>query len=125
LLREFDRITDKIGEDLPDAERIADKLRGALDHFHANREPFLLGKGPLPFDRRNADFKGHENHPFQIQLAGFQLREIQQVVQDPGRLVELVEDRLGIAPLIGSQFSRQQYLGITRSPPALGCGPRG
>ncbi|EGY00822.1 hypothetical protein AZA_89199 [Nitrospirillum viridazoti Y2] len=111
LGRELDSVAHQVQQHLAHAGGIAPPhAHGALVHQGADLQPLVAGLGPQDGQGTVHQLIQVELDAFQADLACLQLRDVQNVVDDPQQGVGVVADDFGISALLGGQRRVQQYL---------------
>ncbi len=109
---ELEGVVDEVAEHLPQAHGIA---RDGARHVRGDerREVEALGPRPLAEQRRHrvGDLRRIDRDALQLQLAGLDLREIEDVVDDRQQVLSGAGDHLRVAALAGRQVARGQEFG--------------
>ena len=112
LAGELDGVVDQVGQDLPDAHRVAgDRHRqivwNVTDHF----ESFALGRLGKQVRDILDQLAEVEVDALDLQLAGFDLGEIEDVIDDVQQMLAGLVDGIGEASLLRTQRRVAQQLG--------------
>ena len=83
VMREFERVPYQVGNDLPEADRVADNVRGHLgSHIAGQRKPFRVRLDHQRDQGRLERPAYVKRRAIDLQLARLDLREIENVVDD-------------------------------------------
>src|SRR6056297_3120775 len=112
LFGEFDRIADQVGQNLPDAPRIAVKP-GRQEHvvIHQKLEPLVARIGLQQHHQFMHRAFEIERFLVQLQFLGFDLGVIQNVVDDDQKRLAGFADRVGVKILFLGQVGIHEQLG--------------
>jgi hypothetical protein len=109
---ELDRVADQVGEDLLEPQRVADQRqrRVAVDQAHQFQ---LLGVGGRGEDGQGVlqQVAQVERDMVEHQLAGLDLREVEDLVDDPQQVVGGLFDGAQVVELARGQFAFLQQMG--------------
>ncbi len=109
LLGEFDRVADKVEQDLADSRRIApEAARGSRIDQRPELQSLLRRLRREQRRRTLHDLDQIEVDRFELDLAGFELRDIEDVVDDGQQRFRTVAHHLGIFALFRGQAGVQQ-----------------
>ena len=112
LLGELDRVADQVEQHLPQPARVADQGVGHVRlHVAGQLQPLgpgPHGQGPHGVAQRRPE---REVGRVQLQLAGLDLREVEQVVDEAEEAVGRRLDRLQALPLVVGQRGVEDQLG--------------
>ena len=131
LLGELDRVADQIGQDLPDAAGIADHAAAELHrHVHRQFDLVLLGARGEQLEHISDEVIQLEGVRLDLQLAGLDLGEVEDVVDDSQEAVAGALDRARELVLLLGELGLQEEAGhpedaVQRRPGSRGSSPRG
>jgi hypothetical protein len=112
LVREFDRVAHKIDEDLPQTRRVAhDDPRDIRMDIDDEFKPLGMGANGHQFSGMFDEFPQIEGDRFQLQMARFNFREIENVVDEVKKIVGGPAEPLHIALLFLGQFGFREQIG--------------
>ncbi len=111
-LRELDRVADEVGQHLAHATGVAPDDAGdrPLDDGH-ELEALGLGRPGQEVDDVADDVADPEVDLLDLQLAGFDLREVEDVVDDRQQRLARVPHRLRVVALAGVEIGLEQQVG--------------
>ncbi len=112
FLRELDRIAQQIRDHLPRAHRVADDEAWCFRAImHHDFERFLACLHRQQFRRAFDHLQQIERDDFHIEPPGFDLREIEDVVDDVQQRLRRLHDRVGVMVLLVRQLRFHHQLG--------------
>ena len=101
---ELDRVAQQVDQDLSQPRDVADDGRRYVGgHLVGQLQPFLGSLDAQQVQRRFHALAQVEGLPFQLKLAGLDLGEVQDVVDDGEQGVAAVAHRLGEVALLGGR----------------------
>ena len=109
--RELDGVADEIGEDLSQAQRVAqDPFRTVVRDLVGELEPLFLRVAGEHFHRVTDDLVEIEGQRLELELAGLDLREIEDVVDYPEQALAGRPDRFGEPALRRGEMRIEQEI---------------
>ena len=106
MLGKLHRIADQVGDDLADAQRIAGNLPRQIGRdLSAQRNRILAGFRLMSLDAIRQQYAQIERYLFQCHLSCFDLREIQNIVQQRQQRIGATLRRLQLFRQIRAQFA--------------------
>ena len=118
LACELDGVCQKIGENLANSQRIAQKHPGIAEQmrmFYIKKKMYAFFRGPLANQqhRMGKNILQPEFNSFQAEFSGLNLGKIQNIIDDSQKRLRRLLDFMHIIPLVFIQIGFERKIGHT------------